>query len=112
MLTNERRVLPGVVGPVVEHIFEHGVHPRLDPGQGGSLELIQRRHVMRAAAVGEVVEMLDEHPDNLEGVSLGEGEVSHRHPGPRAARLAGELSQPRRGEDGQQTLRPPHLDKY
>ena len=79
MLTNERTVLPGVVGPVVEHIFEHGVHPELDPGQGGSLELVQRSHVMGAAAVREVVEMLDQHPDNLEGVSLGEGEVSHRH---------------------------------
>ena len=52
VLTNGRRVyVPGVVGPVVEHIFEHGVHPQLDPGQGGALELIQRRDVMRAAAV-------------------------------------------------------------
>ena len=34
---------------------------------------------MGAAAVREVVEMLDQHPDYLEGVSLGEGEVSHRH---------------------------------
>ena len=59
---------------------------------------------MMTTTVGEVVEMLDEHPDDLERVGDCNRQVSARQTSSWTAGSGGELSQPHVGEDGQQRL--------
>ena len=59
---------------------------------------------MVTTAVGEVVEMFDEHPDDLERVGHCDGQVSAGQSSSRTAGSRGELSQPDVGEDGQERL--------
>ena len=49
-------------------LLEERIHLALHSTQRGSLQLVQRSHVLRAATVSEVVEMFDEHPHDLQCV--------------------------------------------
>ena len=59
---------------------------------------------MMTSAVGEVVEVFDEHPDDLERVRHGDGQVSACQTSSWTAGPGGELGQPHVGEDGQECL--------
>ena len=88
-------------------LLEQRIHLGLHAAERCSLQLVQGGHVLRAAAVSEVVEVLDEHPHDLESVRHRDGQLGAGQTRPGAAGSAGELSEPHTGEDVEQRLGPP-----
>jgi len=58
----------GVMGPVGEDVSEQCVQPRPGHRQNGALQSFKWRDVSGSTRIGKIVKVLDEHPDNFEGV--------------------------------------------